>query len=70
MNSLTVFTNELGNRIVMQVSTDTHKGVTVSASGPTSQVEHTWTPKEASELVTLLSDVGVKPYKKSRFRRK
>lgn len=70
MHALAVFTNELGNRIVMKVSTDTHKGVTISASGPTSQVEHTYTPREVSELFTLLSDVGVKPYRKSRFRRK
>jgi hypothetical protein len=55
-----VFTNEIGNRILMHVEKDSRKGITISAVGPTSTVEHTWTPKEVSVLIKLLSDVGVK----------
>lgn len=41
------FVNELGNMITMSV-TSRPGGITVIAQGPTSLVEHTWTPKEAA----------------------
>jgi len=47
------FLNELGHKIALTINHD-ERGVTVSASGPTSQVEHTWTPLEARELRRLL----------------
>lgn len=47
------FTNELGNVIRMNVVID-DRGVTVEAEGPTSLVEHTWTPMEATVLRELL----------------
>ena len=48
------FINELGNDISMDVVSD-DRGITVSAAGPTSQVEHTWTPLEAQRLRDLLN---------------
>lgn len=51
-----VIVNELGHTIPMIVTQD-HRGVTVVASGPTSEVEHTWTPMEAETLRDLLSEV-------------
>ncbi len=48
------FKNELGNDISIDVVSD-DRGITVSASGPTSQVEHTWTPLEANHLRDLLN---------------
>lgn len=50
------FKNELGNDISMDVVSD-DRGITVSASGPTSQVEHTWTPLEAKHLRDLLDQI-------------
>jgi len=47
--------NESGNLITMSVVVD-DDGVTVLASGPTSEVEHTWTPLEARELIRLLTE--------------
>ena len=47
------FRNELGNQILISVENDS-QGVTVIAQGPTSQVEHTWTPEEAKVLRMLL----------------
>jgi len=47
--------NESGNLITMSVTVD-DDGVTVLASGPTSEVEHTWTPLEARELIRLLTE--------------
>ncbi len=52
----TVFTNELGHEIEMTVLVD-EIGVTVRAKGPTSIVEHTWTPAEAKVLSDLLGMV-------------
>ena len=48
------FENELGNEITMEIVHD-ERGVTVYASGPTSEVEHTWTLKEAENLCELLN---------------
>lgn len=63
MNKSTAFfTNDFGNRIVMTVEEDSVKGITISAVGPTSTVEHTWTPIEASIMIMLLSEVGVKQH--------
>jgi len=47
------FVNEQGNQIEMSVTYD-DRGVTVTASGPKSSVEHTWTPLEAKVLHFLL----------------
>jgi hypothetical protein len=47
------FVNENGNEISMEVVHDA-RGVTVTAQGPDSQVEHIWTPVEASTLRELL----------------
>lgn len=47
------FVNELGNQIEIAVTYD-ERGVTVTASGPNSLVEHTWTPMEAKVLHFLL----------------
>lgn len=47
------FTNELGNKIDMSVTAN-HEEVTVFASGPHSEVEHTWTRMEAQKLRDLL----------------
>ena len=63
------FTNEFGNKIAMVVFED-RNGITVTASGPTSETEHVWTPKEASVLRGLLSDIGVKRDRKRHFVRK
>lgn len=54
--SKVVFTNEFGNRIVMCVKEAPIMGITISAVGPTSTVEHTWTPKEISMLIMLLTE--------------
>jgi hypothetical protein len=54
-----VFTNELGNRIVMTMETDSVKGVRITAVGPTSTVDHTWTHEEASWLGELLTGTWV-----------
>lgn len=48
-----IFVNELGNEIRMNIIVD-HRGVTVEAEGPTSRVEHTWTPMEATVLRRML----------------
>jgi hypothetical protein len=53
-NSATSFVNELGNSINMSIEQD-ERGVTISANGPTSTVEHTWTPMEAEALRKLLN---------------
>lgn len=50
-----MFKNEHDNNIIMKVMVD-DRGVTVSASGPESWVEHTWTPLESFELMKMLSD--------------
>lgn len=50
------FENELGNTIRF-VAVHDQRGVTVSATGPTSEVEHTWTLREAEELSDLLLKV-------------
>lgn len=50
------FMNEIGNQISILVQHDP-RGVTISCFGPTSEVEHTYTPMEARvirELLTLL----------------
>jgi len=47
------FVNENGNQIEIAVTYD-DRGVTVTASGPNSSVEHTWTPLEAKVLHFLL----------------
>lgn len=49
------FTNELGNEIAMAVTAE-NGSVTVTASGPTSEVDHTWTSVEAMWLMNLLMD--------------
>lgn len=49
----TTLTNELGNEIEMEIIVD-QRGVTVHATGPSSRVEHTWTPLEAMVLRNLL----------------
>lgn len=48
--------NELGNTIPMSVIKD-ERGVTVTASGPHSEVEHTWTPIEAMTLRDMLNTI-------------
>lgn len=50
------FHNELDNQIYMRVTRDTD-GVTVYASGPDSEVEHTWTDLEATILAAMVSYV-------------
>lgn len=52
------FENELSNEIVMGVVVD-GRGVTVTATGPTSEVEHTWTRQEAQMLRYLLEEVDM-----------
>ncbi len=52
----TEFTNEVGNEITMSVGYD-HRGVTVYAEGPTSSIEHTWTPMEAVAVMQLIQDL-------------
>lgn len=47
------FIDELGNLIVIQVTRD-DRGITVTARGPGTEVEHTWTPREAKILRELL----------------
>ena len=47
------FRNELGNTIRMNIVVD-DRGVTVEAEGPTSLVQHTWTPMEATVLRRML----------------
>ena len=59
------FTNELGNEISM-VAFEDKNGITITADGPTSSVEHTWTRKEASVLIGLLTNIKVKPDRKVR----
>jgi hypothetical protein len=47
--------NELGNEISFEIIADTdQKEVTVFASGPHSEVEHTWTLEEAVTLRDML----------------
>lgn len=48
--------NELGNVIGIAVTRD-QRGITVAAIGPTSEVEHTWTPMEAATILELVSSV-------------
>jgi hypothetical protein len=55
-----VIVNESGNTIPIAVTYD-HAGVTVTATGPTSRVEHTWTPKEAATVRDLISRVLADP---------
>lgn len=55
MQIATLFANEHHNIIEMSVAVD-DRGVTISATGPTSEVEHTWTPIETVKLLTLLMD--------------
>ena len=50
------FTNELGNKIRMNVVAD-ERGITVEAESPTSLVEHTWTPMEAKALREMLESI-------------
>ena len=50
------FYNEHGNWVAMTVTKDDN-GITVSAVGLSSQVEHTWTPMEAKELARLIDVV-------------
>lgn len=45
--------NELGHEISLSVTHD-QAGVTISAEGPTSQVELIWTPMEAMAIRELL----------------
>jgi hypothetical protein len=59
------FTNELDNKISM-VAFEDRNGITIIAHGPTTTVEHTWTRKEASVLIGLLNNIGVKPDRKIR----
>jgi hypothetical protein len=47
-----VFINELGNRIFMSVTED-DDGVHVVAEGPTTLLEHIWTPKEFLAMMDL-----------------
>lgn len=54
------FINELGNKINMEIVVN-EKGITVIASGPTSQIEHTWTPLEAAVLRDLLIQTNLDP---------
>ena len=49
----TELVNELGSEIEISVTVD-ERGVTVEAQGPTSQMEHTWTPFEAQAIRHLL----------------
>lgn len=48
------FINERGNKIHMKIQADSAE-LTVYASGPTSEVEHTWTFREALNLKGMLS---------------
>lgn len=48
------FYNENNNSVFMKVEND-DRGITVTAHGPTSDVEHTWTPMEAIHLRDMLS---------------
>lgn len=48
------FVNELGNTILITVTRD-QRGITIFASGPTSEVEHAWTPNEARAIRDLLN---------------
>jgi len=52
------FINEHVNDIYMEVVADQKGSVIVIAQGPTSQVEHIWTQKEANMLMSLLARVG------------
>lgn len=51
-----LFINELDNEISMSVIRNQNE-VTVTASGPTSLVEHTWTLMEATALRNMLTIV-------------
>ena len=55
-------TNEFGNKIDFEAKQDL-SGVTLVVTGPTSQVEHTYTPAEIIEVMTLLAELGVKTQK-------
>jgi hypothetical protein len=48
--------NELGNTIDFEIRADDEE-VTVFASGPASEVEHTWTRMEAFTLCTMLTQI-------------
>ena len=48
------FINENDNVIEMTCTSDI-EGVTVSATSPNSEVNHTWTPKEAKCMFDLLA---------------
>lgn len=48
--------NELGNDIHFR-ATDDSEGITIFASGPNSEVEHTWTPMEAVVIRDMLNDL-------------
>lgn len=59
------FVNELGNTVTISV-TYTETTVTISATGPDSEVEHVWTRSEAAVIRALLNPELVEPaYKKS-----
>ena len=52
------FVNELGNQITMTIEEHDHgNGITVTVTGPTGTVEHTWTPAEARTLYALLHSI-------------
>ena len=52
------FENEVGSAVTMSVwATGTAAEVRVLASGPTSQLDHTWTRREAEVLRDLLDHV-------------
>lgn len=54
MSAVTMtFMNELDNEITITVTLD-EETCTVSATGPTSEVEHVWTRTEAHQLAALL----------------
>lgn len=50
------FINELGNEISIIVA-DTTYGITMFAVGPSSFVQHTWTPMEAMALRNMLNEL-------------
>jgi hypothetical protein len=52
------FVNELNNTIVISGAV-TKAGVTIIAEGPTSLIEHVWTPVEAAVLRDLLNKLDL-----------
>lgn len=52
--------NELSNTIDFDITKD-ERGVTIHAIGPTSEVEHTWTPVEAITIRELLITIFKEP---------